>query len=353
MKSYAAMKRQFFTLLSTVALFGFVSPLPGASGFSEPHITVYGKVFNNVTDPPLQGYNGAIEWTFQGPVETLTLTTQMESVANGEFSYKLEIPVEKVPPNFINSPNTVEATTTPQEFAMTVAVDGEPAILALATGAPRTIPLTYAELFRGSFERIDLNFIGEIQDSDGDMMPDYWEQQHAPALDPDDPSDAFDDDDGDGLINVVEFLEDSNPTCYEWMRWLAAHQLLNADPSISGINADPDKDGCDNGMEYALGGDPRTPDIEKTASRMQMSIEKAPDGFDYLTMTIDRPVFRDCHSSFLVQVSSDLEDWKSEEGTDVVTLLSNVQTIKARDSRYLGNNGDEHRYMRVSLRVTP
>jgi hypothetical protein len=47
-------------------------------------------------------------------------------------------------------------------------------------------------------------------DSDDDGMPDHWEVCH--GLDPDDPSDAAEDLDGDGLNNLDEFTVESNPT---------------------------------------------------------------------------------------------------------------------------------------------
>ena len=46
-------------------------------------------------------------------------------------------------------------------------------------------------------------------DSDGDGMPDKWEKKH--HLNPNDPTDANRDNDGDGYTNIEEFLNDINP----------------------------------------------------------------------------------------------------------------------------------------------
>ena len=46
-------------------------------------------------------------------------------------------------------------------------------------------------------------------DTDGDGIPDYWENSH--GLKPNDPTDAALDPDGDGLTNLQEFLAGSNP----------------------------------------------------------------------------------------------------------------------------------------------
>ena len=78
------------------------------------------------------------------------------------------------------------------------------------------------------------------KDSDGDGMPDWWEEQH--DLDPEDASDAAEDKDDDGLTNLEEyrvksfFSESSDPT-----------------------KRDSDGDGHEDGREYNAGTDPTNP----------------------------------------------------------------------------------------------
>jgi pectate lyase len=47
-------------------------------------------------------------------------------------------------------------------------------------------------------------------DSDHDGMPDEWEKKY--GLDPNDPSDAAKDLDGDGYTNLEEYLNGTDPT---------------------------------------------------------------------------------------------------------------------------------------------
>src|SRR5262249_6215421 len=51
---------------------------------------------------------------------------------------------------------------------------------------------------------------GPEADSDGDGMPDSWEKRY--SLDPNDPSDAARDRDGDGYMNLEEYLNGTDPT---------------------------------------------------------------------------------------------------------------------------------------------
>ncbi|MGM0510676.1 MAG: DNRLRE domain-containing protein [Thermoplasmatota archaeon] len=53
-------------------------------------------------------------------------------------------------------------------------------------------------------------FSVSTEDSDGDGMPDAWEEDH--GLDPNDPSDADEDLDGDGVKNLQEYLDGTDPT---------------------------------------------------------------------------------------------------------------------------------------------
>src|SRR2546422_669638 len=82
------------------------------------------------------------------------------------------------------------------------------------------------------------------QDSDGDGMPDWWENQYTPTLNPN-VADASQDPDGDGLTNLQEFQRVfSNTPGAVW----------RSNPTI----ADTDGDGINDGAEVnrTAGGNP-------------------------------------------------------------------------------------------------
>ena len=73
--------------------------------------------------------------------------------------------------------------------------------------------LSFAGLLTGGVAFTDDGGGIDILDSDGDGMPDWWEQLH--GLDPADPADAHYDADGDGLSNLAEYLAGTNPNNWD------------------------------------------------------------------------------------------------------------------------------------------
>lgn len=91
-------------------------------------------------------------------------------------------------------------------------------------------------------------------DADGDGIPDEWEVRY--GLDPNNPDDASNDADGDGLSNLDEFLSLTDPTNVDSDRdgipdgYETQHGL---DPSIDDAMADDDNDGLSNYHEFLAG----------------------------------------------------------------------------------------------------
>ncbi len=75
-------------------------------------------------------------------------------------------------------------------------------------------------------------------DTDGDGMPDSWENQYPLAMDPNDPTDVGEDYDGDGMTNLQEYLAGTNPqnreqqaSAQRFVRITRAGRVCNSMPS--------------------------------------------------------------------------------------------------------------------------
>lgn len=116
-----------------------------------------------------------------------------------------------------------------------------------------------------------------------------------------------------------------------------------ADPSISGATADPDGDGIENLIEYALAGDPLV------ANRNVLPSEDVEDvgGQNYLTLIFTRPTgITDV--SYAVDASADLVVWDATPVQLRVTDNDNgTETVVYRDADPIA--GSERRFLRLGV----
>jgi len=120
----------------------------------------------------------------------------------------------------------------------------------------------------GAFE------IRAVSSADGDAMDDAWESAHFGGTSRDGTLDA----DGDGLSDLQEFLNGTNPNATDTDgdlnpdAWEVAHFT---DPTAADATADYDGDGADNRAEYLAGTDPRVAEVDG-AGTTEVAIGCAP-----------------------------------------------------------------------------
>jgi len=195
------------TLVLAAALaLNFAKPVVAAS-FGEPATVFYGTVTGTGSLQPFAVTQGDILWTIRRSdgVE-LTLKTRIYPLNGGAISYRLDVPHEAWAYGLTGSTSSIPLTasaSTNETIRITVA--GVPARLA----QPARDVFAVAQVSRAATYRLDLEVPLVATDSDGDGMPDWWENKY--ALDLQNGLDAALDADGDGRSNLQEYLDGTDP----------------------------------------------------------------------------------------------------------------------------------------------
>ena len=312
-------------MLSVGCFFLFLSnALP--AGFTEPPIVFYGKVTNNYDGYALDLTQGQLTFTVQpalgGPA--LNFTTPLSALGGG-YSYRLDIPVEKVPAGFTVTAGTIAAPAASTGYVRGATLNNAPVTISLPA-LPAGQTFTFAENQRGKIERVDLTLSTAFTDTDGDGLPDWWELLY--GYDPTDPFDAVGDTDGDTADPLTEYREHTNPTIYEYdyRRWAAQHNLTGPEFPMT---ADIDFDGIPNGIEFGVDTDPRVPDAALARSRMPAAVQEIA-GVPYFVFTVAKPVLRRTRTAYVAESSLALSTWGSAEGSDLITVEDNFVRLRVR-----------------------
>jgi hypothetical protein len=253
------MKSTFALVLAVIlAVLGSISQTARAQGFTESDIVFYGEVRKSGGGQTVLLQSGHLKLTFvnqRNPANRVTLETELQPTGSGSskpWSYSIKVPLAYLPeaPRIgeflaVNNANTnfkIEEIT----------IDGVPATL--PDGSKEFYGLSFAS--RSGNYRMDLLVVGNSTDSDGDGLPDWWEELF--GLDPD-LADANGDLDNDGWSNLEEFHRGSNPAVSNRDPLLVTSEILVPESGEAGIYPQIlDSDTADNGISlmfpYGPGG---------------------------------------------------------------------------------------------------
>lgn len=197
-----------FSHVCLYLLLAGVSVHVAAEGIPEPPVVFYGEVRNLVNGVDVRVTSGALAWTFYpsdaGP--PVVVTTQLTNL-NDQFSYALYLPCETTIAGLTATTNTFRLLSQPLTYTLnTVTINGGPVYLKV----PSQNPFVMSSTNRGALQRVDLALQMSQVDTDGDGIPDAWEQMY--GLNPLDARDGLLDTDHDGLNNFKEYVAGTNPT---------------------------------------------------------------------------------------------------------------------------------------------
>lgn len=193
-------------LANCLAIICIASTTANADGIPEPDLVLYGTVTQVSGNQSTRLTAGTLTWTFQptGGGQPVTVTSSLTNI-NDQFCYLLRLRCETVMPGQTLSSNAVQigpafyTYNRAQVFINSV----NPATFVQSSQSSVTLSATN----RGRLERVDLLVSMSFVDTDGDGLPDNWEQQYFGGLG----QNANQDFDHDGMTNLDEYKAGTNP----------------------------------------------------------------------------------------------------------------------------------------------
>src|SRR5688572_14976641 len=174
----------------------------GAASLSEPATVFYGKIWGTGSEEPFLVTTGALEWTIRrADGVDVKLQARIRPQNDSEFCYRLNVPHEALAAGLASSTNSVPLGGAQEAHShFRIRVEGLPARIAGPNGSTFSV----AQALRAATYRLDLQVDLDALDSDGNGLPDWWEELFGL-------NDPNGDHDGDGLNNLAEYRRGSDP----------------------------------------------------------------------------------------------------------------------------------------------
>ena len=150
-----------------------VSLAASAADISEPATTFYGKVVGTADVQPFLITEGRLTWVIRrADGVDVTLRALLFSYNGGALSYRLDVPHSALGLGLSASASSVPLALTEQTHRhLSVTLDGAPVTLLGPAGSS----FTSAQFLRTATYRLDLGVDRQATDTDGDGLPDWWE----------------------------------------------------------------------------------------------------------------------------------------------------------------------------------
>ena len=159
------------------AFMALIAPaLAFAAGIMEPATTFYGKVLGTGDAQPFLITEGKLNWTIRrADGVDVALRASLYAYNNGAFSYRLDVPHSAISLGLSANGSSVPLALTEQTHRhLGITLEGEPVTLL----GPAGEVFTTAQLLRSQTYRLDLGVARCATDTDGDGIPDWWEDMY-------------------------------------------------------------------------------------------------------------------------------------------------------------------------------
>jgi hypothetical protein len=274
-------------------------PVRSAPHISEPDTIVYGRVVQRLGGHEFLANAGQLVWTVRtkgaSPRE-FQLKAQLRRLAGGQYSYRLSIPHQVQAYDLAVADGQVGLTAGAAGLEhVSATLDGKP--LAVSPGAVDAFTLTQAS--RAGTRQVDFELAAAGPDSDGDGLPDWWED--ANGYDKWDPTDAA------AVLSPTVVTPPTAITAKTFAEWRSVYYPGDS-RSLEEFGADdPDHDGLSNLQEYAFNLNPAQTDALAALSVPHLVQRDGRVGLGY------RPRGAATDLTFIIERSEDLFNWHNAQ----------------------------------------
>jgi hypothetical protein len=214
-----------------LALPAALTPVFAANTVPEPETVFYGRILERSGPVDRILTEGTLSWRLRKADGTqLPLQAALFPHKNGEFSYSLRVPHTALALGLTTAASSVALATGPsRQTHLDITVDGHAATIL----SPGESVFDVEQATRAMTYRLDLQVEIPAVDTDGDGMPDWWEDLH--EFDKQSAADAGGDPDGDGRDNLSEFLAGSDPKTDNRLPQLLTTEVIAYAGGISAV----------------------------------------------------------------------------------------------------------------------
>lgn len=206
-------------------------PVLQAAFISEPDTILYGRIVNRAGSAEQVVIAGTLTWTFQLPGgESRSYAATLEPLQGGAYSYRLRLPHSLVGAGLQSASGSLPLAVDQATYGFgDILVNGARALV----NPEHARAVLASQERRAQAVRVDLDLREPMTDTDGDGLPDWWEETH--GLDPYAAGDAGADGDGDGLGNLAEWNAGLSPREDNRVPSLARTELAVHPTGASGL----------------------------------------------------------------------------------------------------------------------